>query len=110
MERRDNSPTARWEFEKSCGTTIEREEMTQLLIKIAYAITPPMLAVRTTGKAPTFLSAIKGIASNTIAVGAVDQTVEPFCAKIPLTVPAISIDNDNYGALEDRFKSNLSLG
>jgi integrase/recombinase XerD len=25
-------------------------------------------------------------------------------------VPAISIDNDNYGALEDRFKSNLSLG
>jgi hypothetical protein len=36
-----------------------------------------------------FLSAIKAMASNTVAVGAIDQTVEPFCARIPLIVPAI---------------------
>jgi hypothetical protein len=36
-----------------------------------------------------FLSAIKAMASNTIAVGAIDQTVEPFRARIPLIVPAI---------------------
>jgi hypothetical protein len=36
-----------------------------------------------------FLSAIKAMASNTIAVGAIDHTVEPFRARIPLIVPAI---------------------
>src|ERR1700722_19841590 len=36
-----------------------------------------------------FLSAIKAMASNTVAAGSIDQTVEPFFARIPLIVPAI---------------------
>jgi hypothetical protein len=36
-----------------------------------------------------FFSAIKAMASNTFAVGAIDHTVEPFRARIPLIVPAI---------------------
>src|SRR5258708_21366529 len=37
------------------------------------------------------LSATKGVASNTVAAGSIDQTVEPFFARIPLIVPAISM-------------------
>jgi len=44
-----------------------------------------------TGSAPTFLSAIIWMASNTVALEAIDQTAEPLCAKIALTEPAISI-------------------
>ena len=36
-----------------------------------------------------FLSAIKAMASNTVAAGSIDHTVEPFFARIPLIVPAI---------------------
>ena len=68
---------------------------------------PIYLSFSTTGSAPIFLSAIKAIASKIIAVGAIDQTVETFCAKIPPTVPATSIRNRYHAALEDRFKGNL---
>ena len=45
----------------------------------------------TTGSAPTFLSAINWIASKTVASGVIDQTAEPFRAKIIPRKPAIAI-------------------
>jgi hypothetical protein len=50
---------------------------------------PISLSFSNTGRAPMFLSAIKAMASNTVAVGAIDHTVDPFRARIPLIVPAI---------------------
>jgi hypothetical protein len=52
-----------------------------------------------------FFPAIKAMASNTIAVGAIDHTVEPFRARIPLIVPAILMFY--LRPAEEGFKNNL---
>jgi hypothetical protein len=44
-----------------------------------------------------FLSAIKAMASNTVAAGAIDHTVDPFRARMPLIVPAIFLSYFRLG-------------
>src|SRR5271166_5438592 len=58
---------------------------------VSFGDIPTNSSLSTTGSAPTFLSAISWMASKTIAFGAIDQTAEPFCAKIVPTEPTISI-------------------
>src|SRR5260221_12610250 len=80
---------------------------------------PINLSFSTTGSAPIFLSAIKAIASKIIAVGAIDQTVETFCAKIPrlcqrlpyaiVTMPHLRIDSKEICSKTSPFLKSPAL-